>query len=174
MKLHIGGWQTKAGWTIIDVLPRAGVDALGNISDLSQFAGGSIDTIYASHVLEHISQNDMAATLSGIYRVLCPGGRFMVSVPDLDVLSHLFISPSLGLDEKYHIMRMIFGGQTDQADFHYIGLNEGLLARYLSQAGFRTIERVRSFGEFADTSELECYGQRISLNVVATKSPDLS
>jgi predicted SAM-dependent methyltransferase len=169
MKLHIGGWQSRDDWKILDILPRPGADFLGSITDLSKFESGSIEAIYASHVLEHVSQNDMANALAGIIRVLIPGGTFMASVPDLDVLSHLFISPSLSIDQKFHVMRMIFGGQTDAADFHYIGLNHQILHRYLQNAGFGRIERVRSFGLFTDTSELETYGQRISLNMIAVK-----
>jgi predicted SAM-dependent methyltransferase len=169
VKLHIGGWRQQEGWTILDVLPRAGVDYLGNISDLNQFESNSVEAVYASHVLEHVPQDNMRETLAGIRRVLTPGGQFMVSVPDLDVLCYLFISPSLTLDEKYHVMRMMFGGQTNSADFHYIGLNHQILNHLLAQAGFSRIERVRSFGLFDDTSELEFYGQRISLNIVAVK-----
>jgi len=169
MKLHIGGWQPRDGWTILDILPRPGVDILGSIADLSRFETSSLETIYASHVLEHASQNDMMSVLAGIKRVLKPGGTFMVSVPDLDVLCHLFISPSLSIDQKFHVMRMIFGGQTDAADFHHIGLNNQILHRYLQQARFARIERVHSFGLFADTSEMETYGQRISLNMLAIK-----
>jgi len=169
MKLHIGGWQSREGWTILDILPRRGADFLGSITDLSRFEANSIEAIYASHVLEHVGQNDMERVLVGIKRVLMSGGTFMVSVPDLDVLSHLFISPSLSIDQKFHVMRMIFGGQTDTADFHHIGLNHQILYRYLQSAGFARIERVHSFGLFSDTSELETYGQRISLNMIAVK-----
>jgi len=169
MNLHIGGWQPRDGWKILDILPRPGVDILGSIADLNAFETNSIEAIYASHVLEHVSQNDMATVLAGIKRVLKAGGSFMVSVPDLDVLCHLFIGPSLSIDQKFHVMRMIFGGQTDSADFHYIGLNHPILTRYLQQAGFARIERVHSFGLFADTSEMEIFGQRISLNMLAVK-----
>jgi predicted SAM-dependent methyltransferase len=169
MKLHIGGWQPREDWKILDILPRPGVDFVGSIADLSRFETNSIDAIYASHVLEHVSQNDMENVLAGIKHVLKPGGTFMVSVPDLDVLSYLFISPSLSIDQKFHVMRMIFGGQTDEADFHYIGLNHQILDRYLQKAGFGRIERVYSFGLFGDTSEMETYGQRISLNMIAVK-----
>jgi hypothetical protein len=39
----------------------------------------------------------------------------------------------------------------------------------LTQAGFREITRVESFGIFQDTSELQLHGVRISLNMIATK-----
>jgi len=40
----------------INIQNKEGVDFIGNISDLSQFAKESIDEIYASHVFEHVPQ----------------------------------------------------------------------------------------------------------------------
>ena len=60
MKLHIGGKETKEGWSILNIQKKDGVDFVGDISDLSQFKNNSIDEIYASHVLEHVSQKKLA------------------------------------------------------------------------------------------------------------------
>lgn len=70
MKLHIGGKQIKDDWKILNIQKNAGVDFVGDINDLSQFSTDSIDEIYASHVLEHISHTKIMATLQGIFRVL--------------------------------------------------------------------------------------------------------
>jgi predicted SAM-dependent methyltransferase len=70
MKLHIGGKQIKEGWKILNIQPDVGVDFIGDISDLSQFATDSIDEIYASHVFEHVLQKAILSTLRGILRVL--------------------------------------------------------------------------------------------------------
>ena len=70
MKLHIGGKETKEGWSILNIQKKDGVDFVGDISDLSQFKNNSIDEIYASHVLEHVSQKKISKTLNGIYKVL--------------------------------------------------------------------------------------------------------
>jgi len=44
------------------------------------FAGGSIELVVSYEVLEHVQ--DEAATLCEIYRVLKPGGEFILSVPN--------------------------------------------------------------------------------------------
>jgi hypothetical protein len=42
--------------------------------------------------------------------VLEPGGVLRISVPDLDVLSHLFLQRQLlDVHQRFQIMRMIFG-----------------------------------------------------------------
>ena len=108
-------------------------------------------------------------TLAGIRRVLVPGGKLRVSVPDMDVLCHLFINPRASSEIKFHVMRMMFGGQTDAHDFHFVGFNERVLLAFLRQAQFSRAERVGDFGIFEDASSYEPYGSPISLNVVATR-----
>ncbi len=169
MKLHIGGHERKDDWKVLNVQPGLHVDYVGDFRDLSQFADESIEAAYASHVLEHVAQGEVVKVLSGVHRTLKRGGQFLISVPDLDVLCHLFISPWASVQVKWHAMRMMFGGQVDAHDFHYVGFNEEILRGCLAQAGFTDVRRVASLGVFQDTSDYRPYGFPISLNVVATK-----
>mgnify|MGYP001195262534 FL=1 len=167
MKLNIGGLETKEGWKILNIQKRNNVDFIGDISDLNQFENSSIEEIYASHVLEHVPKDKIETTLKGIRRVLKDGGKFYISVPDLDILFHSFRSTLLNIEVKKHILAMVFGGQDDQYDFHYYGYNFEVLEHYLKSNGFNDIIKVESFGLFQDTSEFKPYGFPISLNVVA-------
>ena len=169
MKLHIGGKQEKEGWSILNIQKKDGVDFLGDISDLSQFQENSIQEIYASHVVEHIDQKNIKKTLKGIYRILKDDGKFYVSVPDLDILCRIFIEKDAPIKVKYHVMRMMFGGQTDKFDYHYFGWNFEFMNNYLLEAGFKRIERVKTFDIFDDTSSFAPYGPLISLNMIAYK-----
>jgi len=170
--LHVGGEVRKEGWLCINALEGLATDVVGRAEEVGTiFAEDQFEKVLASHCLEHVAQENVVATLAGWLRVLKPnGGRAFVSVPDLRVLSALFLRPELTLAERYHVMRMMFGGQTTPHDFHYVGFDEPLLRAALERAGFARAERVVSFGQgFADTSELEAYGERISLNIVAYK-----
>lgn len=169
MKLHIGGEEVKEGWSILNISQKPGVNFIGDISDLKQFEQNSCDQVYASHVLEHVPQQRALETLKGIHRTLKEGGKFYVSVPDLDILCHLFINPLASPEVKFHAMRIMFGGQVDPHDFHYFGWNQLFLFDFLRQAGFSHAERVESLGIFKDTSDYKPYGFPISLNVIATK-----
>lgn len=153
----------------MDVQRRPEVDYVGDITDLSQFPAGSFDDIYASHVLEHVPQAKMLATLQGLRRVLADGGKVMISVPDLDVLCRLFLDRELPAETRFHVMRMMYGGQVDADDFHYVGLNLDLMLEYLTAAGFSRVERVSAFGIFDDTSNFVLRGVSISLNLVVWK-----
>ena len=169
MKLHIGGKEIKEGWKILNVQKNEGVDFIGSITDLSQFEDESIDEIYASHVVEHVDQKNIKKTLKGINRVLKNNGKFYISVPDLDILCRIFIEKTAPQKVKFHVMRMMFGGQIDEFDYHYFGWNYEFLNSYLNEAGFAKNERVKTFNIFNDTSSFAPYGPLISLNVIAYK-----
>jgi predicted SAM-dependent methyltransferase len=170
LRLHIGGKQWKEGWRILNIQPGEDVDFVGDCCDLGQFADGSVHEVYASHVLEHLGyQTDLPRALSEIARVLKPGGSAMISVPDFEVLCRQFLDPGATPAERFHTMRMAFGGQIDKHDFHFVGLSDELLRSYLYRAGFARVERVKSFDLFRDASVLEVGGRAISLNVIAYK-----
>ena len=170
MKLHIGGIEPKEGWTILNIQPGPHTDLVGSFEDLSQLESGSVSEVYASHVLEHVAHQDVLPALQGVHRILVPGGKFFVSVPDLAVLCHFFSSPYAPQAHKSQALGMIFGGQKDAYDFHKTGFDEFRLAVFLRHAGFATARRVSSFGLFQDASEYRPFGFPISLNMTAEKA----
>ena len=172
LRLHIGGRTAHPDWKIFDVRAGPHVDFVGDCTDLSRFDDGTVDEIYASHVLEHLGYLDeLPRTLLEFCRVLAPGGHLKVSVPDLDVLCAMFVDPALNLEERVHLMRMMFGGQMYDADFHKTGLNEEFLRDFLQGAGFVDIAKTGDFNLVDDASALQFRNRRISLNIIARK-PD--
>lgn len=171
MKLHIGSRERADGWKTLDINPGPQVDFVGDCKDLSQFPEGSIDIIYASHVLEHLPYaRELPHALKEWFRVLKPSGRAMISVPDLETLCRLFLEAPVDANGRFHLMRMMFGGQIDEHDFHCVGLTWEFLSAQLARAGFRRIDKVTSLGVFSDTSMLTFCGTLISLNVIAEKT----
>ena len=170
LRLHIGGQVAHPDWKILDVRAGPLVDFVGHCTDLSAFDDDSILEIYASHVIEHLGYaRELPAALNEFLRVLAPGGVLRAGVPDLDALCALFLDPSLNFAERFHVMRMMFGGQVNSADFHYVGLNEEFLRKYLQDAGFVDIVRTDNFELFDDTSNLVFKARPISLNLTARK-----
>jgi predicted SAM-dependent methyltransferase len=171
LRLHIGGQHAKEGWKILNVQAGPGVDYVGTCTDLSAFADGSVAEIYASHVLEHLSYtHELPQALKEFQRVLKPGGTLRVSVPDFEKLARIFLLPELTPQLRFHVMRMVFGGQMDAHDFHKVGLTGEFLGAMLVNAGFGQLSQVESFGEFDDSSELRIGPNRVSLNVIAQRS----
>ena len=170
MKLNIGARTRAEGWHTFDIVPGPEVDFVGDCRELSQITANSVDTSYASHVLEHVRYaTELAPTLKRWFLVLKPGGTLMISVPDLRALCQLFLHPKAQIGDRFHIMRMMFGGQMDPHDLHYVGFDFEILGQYLFDAGFREIRKVEDFKLFQDSSILKFAGHPISLNVTAQK-----
>jgi predicted SAM-dependent methyltransferase len=172
-KLHIGGKLRVDGWEILNAIDAPEVDHLGNAADLANFADGTFEAVYSSHVLEHFDYIELEKVLREWKRVLAPGGKIYASVPDLDTLAALLIKRKLSdLEGQFQLMRMMFGGHIDKFDYHYTGLNQTILSHFLRTAGFTDIRKVKDFGLFPDTSQLKVNGVAISLNMTAIKPLD--
>jgi predicted SAM-dependent methyltransferase len=109
---------------------------------------------------------EVASALVEWRRVLAPGGLLMVAVPDLPTLLRLYLGS--GFEERVFLMRVIYGGQVDEYDFHHTGFEFMFLEQLLHVAGFCAVSQVEGpFGLFQDTSVMQLLGADISLNVAA-------
>lgn len=60
------------------------IEVIHSVSnDMSQLQDNSIDVAFASNFFEHISKNDIVATLREVQRVLKAGGRFLIMQPNI-------------------------------------------------------------------------------------------
>lgn len=172
LKLHIGGKEPHPDWKILDIEKRPEVDFVGDAADLSQFADNSIELIYASHILEHFHyglNNELIQALTEWHRVLQPGGKLLVSVPNLQVLCWLYLNPSLEPLDRHHLMRIMFGGHMNEYDIHRVGFDPDTLALYLQEVGFVDCTTASEFGLFNDCSSMRLMDTLISVNMIATK-----
>jgi SAM-dependent methyltransferase len=162
-KLMLGTNTKQPGWITMDIAP--GADYLGDISSLRLFPDGSFDTVYASHVLEHLSAGDGRRCLGEIRRVLAPGGQVLLSVPDLVAVSRLLDQP-----EHELAVQIIYGINANapwsRAEHRY-GYSERSLAETLSALGYRDIERFEPFID--DTSKLYVGNTPVSICIKATR-----
>lgn len=120
------------------------------------YPDGYVDEIYASHVLEHFPYGKRAAVLKDWYRVLKPGGRLRVSVPDILKANKLLadgvtelVGPD-GAKYPFNYERVVLGGQTDSNDFHGSMYSEDSLWEAFQAAGFTSLATWKSDG--SDTS----------------------
>ena len=82
MKLNLGCGGTKLeGWVNIDRNPGYEPDVIADVRQLP-FSDGEVEEIFASHILEHFGYEENV--LGEWSRVLCPGGRITVIVPDVE------------------------------------------------------------------------------------------
>lgn len=153
----------------MDCDQHPGVDVVGDVSDLSRFADGSIPEVMASHILEHFEYHKTLAVLKEWARVLEPGGKLYVAVPDFERCVQLY--GLIGLDDW--IVRFLCGDQEYKTAYHYNLFDEERLSRLLKEAGFSESFRVEQFpiGDPSDCSTLvsNIDNQPVSLNMVGIR-----
>lgn len=171
-RLHIGGKIVADGWELFSIQEDAGVNHVGNAKDLSRFSNRTFGEVYASHVLEHFDYKDMQVALGEWHRVLDSKGQLFLSVPNLDVISRLFLDKKrFSIQERTRFIQIIYGGHADEHDVHQVGFDTDILLAMLRQAGFVKCDIVKKLGVFkGDCSSIEIDGELISLNVIAYKA----
>jgi predicted SAM-dependent methyltransferase len=122
----------------------------------------SAEVVYCSHVLEHMSLDELRVALRNVFSYLRPGGTFRLVVPDLEQLIKTYLAdPGAGAASRFmqdsylgekNITRglnamptALFGRARHLWMWDYKGMAEELAA-----AGFTSIRRAQ-FGDSSDS-----------------------
>jgi predicted SAM-dependent methyltransferase len=88
LQVNVGCGEFRAeGWINVDMTKVDGgpqPDIVASALDLP-FADGTVDRVYAGHVLEHLMPSDAVLAVKEFRRITKPGGEILVVLPDLDV-----------------------------------------------------------------------------------------
>lgn len=98
------------------------------------FEPDSVDFIFCSHVLEHFFREDAARLVREMLRVLKPGGRVRICVPDLAHAVRLYQQGA-----QREALQMFFTGERGRFDQHRYMYDYQLLAALLEEQGFGDI-----------------------------------
>lgn len=152
MKLEVGARRRMGpDWQVLDIVPGPEVDIVADLSrPLDMIADGTCELVYASHVLEHVPWFCTVDVLRELRRILAPGGRCEVWVPDLDVILELYRQ---GRTDGWHkhnpdadpfiwLNGRIFTYGPGPENFHRAVFNEPHLVRCFEQAGFVEVGRL--------------------------------
>ena len=137
---------TEPQETRLDIDETYAPDIVGSMVDLGDI--GPFDAIYSSHSLEHLYPHDGARALREFLRVLVPGGKALVIVPDLEgvtadtrVLYESPAGPVCGRDMIYGMTRLLEGHPYMA---HRTGFVKATLERALREAGFAVALSIRA------------------------------
>ena len=144
----------------------------GDVTRGLPLASGSVDLLYSSHMLEHLSLEGFWLALGEIQRVLKPGGVFRAVIPDLEAsISDYFANTNanantqflqdtlLGIEKRPNSVwancRSLFGNTNHLWMWDYKGIEEEL-----KSAGFSEISRAEyNDSKIIDFSEVEDSGR---------------
>lgn len=152
-KIELGsGGKKRAGWLTMDLVP--GADVIWDLRWRLPLDESSVDVIYCEHVLEHLSFREVKELFGDIRRVLKPGGKFLISVPDLDIYLEAYgagdtrlltFAPAITSNQKADILNYIFYMNGE----HRFMYNFDSLAFHLRANGFTDV-RKRTFDPTLD------------------------
>jgi len=153
IRLNLGaGDKPLPGFTSID--RKTG----GEVYPLDGYEDGSVEEIYASHVLEHFSHNGAVVTvLQHWVDKLKPGGRIRVAVPDVRWIAKQLVD-GVPIQSQGYIM----GGHTDKNDHHGCIFDHAALQELMVNCG---LERVGLWKAVTD----DCAALPVSLNMMGYK-----
>lgn len=146
LKLNLGaGGIEYPGYLSVDMYdPRANI--IMDIANLT-FKDNTAVEILASHVFEHLNPYHSVATLADWRRVLKPGGKLIMEMPDIEQLCKRF-TESKSTGERYGILNAIYGSvnttnsgePSDITSPHLFGWWPESLHDHLTNAGYGEIK----------------------------------
>ena len=174
--VHIGcGKRHSPEFINVDARPLPHVHIVtDDITSLGDFADGTVDLVYMSHILEHIKANELNDVLLEMKRILKVDGVLRLAVPDFDRLIEVYNDSGKDINI---ISRQLMGGQDHEYNTHYCIFNRGYLSTLLRQAGFRKVVPwdpenclYHNFKDHASrTIKLNSQEYMVSLNLEAIK-----
>jgi predicted SAM-dependent methyltransferase len=127
VKLNLGcADRYVEGWHNVDHEPCPHPrDETVDLTGPLPWPDGSIELVYAGHLLEHLTYEQCRTLLVGLRDLMVPGGQLMAIGPDMALVE------SLGTGDRHEVDELRHGGHRWQGDEHRwectTALIEGLL-----------------------------------------------
>lgn len=161
LELGSGSKKGSNGWTTLDIAP--GCDMYCNLAKGIPFPDSRVQNIYSSHFFEHLTYHQSQVLLGECLRVLVPGGRFSICVPNARLYLEAYLKDDLRLNGDFFQHKPAYN-QTTRIDYvNYIAYMDGghnymfdkeNLVYLLERRGFRKV-RLREFDPAIDLKERE-------------------
>ncbi|MDA0182375.1 methyltransferase domain-containing protein [Solirubrobacter phytolaccae] len=139
-RVNLGsGWDNRPGYLNVDLHDFHSPDLVGDVRALTALPSGRYEEVIAQDILEHLERDDVPVALKEWRRLLAPGGRLWLRVPDLEALLR-WLQQDDTAERHREIMHFLFGTQAYNGDYHHAGFTGLLLSDELHRAGFERVE----------------------------------
>lgn len=185
LKLHLGcGNALLLGWINVDCYPPQEVPGIEVLMiDMRckwPLADGSVAALFSEHFLEHLPFDTVRGhILQQIRRILEPGGRVRIGVPNGEYFVEQFVASRQGAaDPLYEQARqdktpMTMLNEITNGFGHYFAYDFETMARILGEAGFAEIRRMKpghtEVEAFKGLDRTDPWRMAMSLYVEATR-----
>lgn len=153
LKLHRifrEGWQEVR----LDVDPAVAPDIVADMTDMRTVATASVDAIWSSHNVEHLTATEVPIALAEFKRVLKPTGFALITLPDVQAIITMIAEGRL--EETVYVspagpiapIDMLFGFRAALARgnhfmAHRTAFDEAHLGHSLIEAGFAEVRTLK-------------------------------
>ena len=136
-----------------------GADVFWDLRRALPFSNATFERVYCSHVFEHFSYTDLRLLLQQVHRVLRPGGKFLIAVPDASLYVDAYVKrsdasdllryrPAVVSDRPMDLLNYIFYMDTQ----HRFMFDQDNLAHHCREAGFEHCA-TRAFDPDVDSAD---------------------
>ena len=157
-----GAGRCEDGWIGVDLDPRYG--QVHAPADCLPWEDGTVDEVFSSHLLEHVP--DAAAALREWRRVLRPGGKLTVRVPNLPAWVERWLASAPPERWEWPLTEWCFQWESEGLMRHRTGFDAERLKRMVQAAGFDVLSvavtrsRAEHGPEYHPTGDLVCEAVR--------------
>ena len=140
LRLNLGSGKSHLeGYVGVDKYDDE-ADVKADMLDLP-YGPDTVDEIFCAHALEHLPFRETGKAFAEWLRVLRPGGKLTIVVPNLEWIASILSHDG---DRRY-ALQITFGNQEHEGEFHKGGWKPLWLYGDLQQAGFEVVRLVTLF-----------------------------
>ncbi len=151
LRLDVGCGEAgpQPGHVGVDIRALRGIGILSTTWGIdAHLPPGSVSAFYSRHTLEHVTYPQAKQTFASWFRLLKPGGRVHILVPDLAFHIAQFLDPNPqgpspanpAWTQRQHALAGFYGWQREADhklwDVHKCGYTKEIMGELLAEAGF--------------------------------------
>lgn len=151
LRLDVGCGEAgpHPGHVGVDIRALPGIGILSSAWGIdAHLAPGTVSAFYSRHTLEHVTYPQVKHTFASWFRLLKPGGRVHILVPDLAFHIEQFLDPNPeapspanpAWTQRQHALAGFYGWQREADhklwDVHKCGYTDEIMGELLAAAGF--------------------------------------